>query len=172
MTWLRHAPRHVHATVMGHLRTQLGVLGWSVAGSTPFGAPTVTLVDTPMLDGDDLVKQATAGRVFVTLGDEPHPEDQELGGPLAMQPLPLFIDVFMDKHAHAVALAADIRDILLGRIGGKRHLPVVDQSTGVAAEGWTIELTDVERATPQARLALHWQVVKVTCEVHFSEEVY
>lgn len=172
MTWLRHYPRHVHRTLFNHLEAELDGLGWTDALATPFGAPVVTLVDAPMVDGDQIRKQAAPGKVFVTLGDEDPPDAEELGGPLSMQRVPIFVDAFMDAHGHAVALASDIRDIFLGRIGGKRVLPVVDQGTGVAVPGWSMEFCDVQRETPPLNLALHWQVVKVTCEVTYPEEVY
>lgn len=172
MTWLRHSTRHVFQTLYDHVSEQLAILGWTVAGQTPFGAPLVTLVDKPLVDGDQIRKEAQAGMVFVTLGTELNPEEQELGGPLAIQEIPIFFDVFMDANAHAVALACDIRDILRGRIGGKRVLDVVNQVTGVAEPGWTFELVDVERVSPDQRFAMHWQSVKVTAETTFQEEVY
>lgn len=172
MTWLRHAPRHVHRTVFDHIEAQLASLGWSVEATTPFGAPPVTMIDAPVVDGDQIRKQAKAGTVFVTLGDEPAPSEEELGGPLHSQEFVIFLDVFMDAHSHAVALASDIRDILLGRIGGKRILQVVNQITGDPHPGWVIELDDVERSMPEQKLALHWQVVKVTARVFYPEEVY
>ena len=131
MSWLRHAPRHVHRTVFDHVEAQLASLNWTNAAATPFGAPAVTLVDTPIVDGDQIRQQAEAGKVFVTLGDEPAPSEEELGGPLHSQEYVIFFDVFMVAHGHAVSLASDIRDILLGRIGGKRHLAVIDQVTGL-----------------------------------------
>lgn len=172
MTWLRHSSRHVHATVLNHVKQQLDALGWLDAATTPFGAPVVNLIDKPLVDGDQIRDEARPGSVFVTLGTEPTPDEEELGGPLAMQQVPIFFDVFADANAHAIALACDIRDILRGRIGGKRVLDVVDQVTGDPAPGWQLEFTEVERVTPDQRFALHWQAVKVTAEVHYSEEVY
>ncbi|GAB3863339.1 hypothetical protein GCM10028801_30730 [Nocardioides maradonensis] len=172
MAWLRHSSRHVHATVLNHVKDQLDTLGWLSAGTTPFGAPALTLIDKPLVDGDQIRQEARPGSVFVTLGTEPDPEDQELGGPLSMQQIPIFFDVFMDANGLAVAAACDIRDILRGRIGGKRVLDVIDQTTGDPAPGWQLEFTEVERVAPDQRFALHWQAVKTTCEVTFSEEAY
>lgn len=172
MAFLRHAPRHVHHTVANHIAEQLAVLGWTTPGSVPFDSPAVKVRRTAAIAGGTLGKTTTAGTVAITIGNEPIPDLEEMGGPLGSQEYPIFIDCFQDTEATVLALATDIKDILMGRIGGKRYLPVIDQSTGTPVAGWGIELEDIERVEPDYNFALFWQVVKVTAVTYFPEEVY
>ena len=170
MTWLRHASRHIQETVANHVGAQLTALSWMDPDNTPFGAPVLTIVTQPIVSGDGLAKGVTAGTVACTLGTELDPELLELGGPLTEQEIPVFFDIFMAKAGEAMAVANDIRDILLARLAGtSRTIAVVDQASGAAVTGWRIEFEDVERSTPDQRLALHWQIVKVTASVTFPE---
>lgn len=173
MAWLQYSPRHVQFTVANHIKARLEALKWMTAGEVPFGADLLKIVHTPPIAGDALVKEVTAGTVAITLGDEFNPEDQELGGPLSLQELPIFIDIFQSKAAYALNAATDVRDILLGRlVDCPRWLDVVDQTSGDPWPGWQIELTDVERSGPVPKFALHWQIVKVTASIHYPEEQY
>lgn len=176
-TWLRHTPRHVHATVLNYVRGHLETLGWTDQDTVPFGTANsdpITLVDTPAITGDaKLVSGVESGIVACTIGDEFAPSDQELGGPLSLQEYPIFFDVLQKTDAAAKALAADIRDILLGRLDGTvRSLPLVNQVTGEEVPGWVIELDDVERVGPLHKFPLHWQVIKVTAAASFPEVRY
>lgn len=172
MAFLRHAARHVHHTVANHIAEQLAALDWTTPGSVPFDSPVVKVRRTAAIAGGTLGKTTTAGTVAVTIGNEPIPDLEELGGPLGSQEYPIFVDCFQDTEATVLALATDVKDILMGRIGGKRYLPVIDQATGTPVDGWGIELEDVERVEPDYNFALFWQVVKVTAVTYFPEEVY
>jgi hypothetical protein len=114
-------------------------------------------------------------RDLAPLGYEIHLfDEQELGGPLHSQELPFFVDCFMDKDAHALALATDVRDILRGRFAGsKRSLPVMDYTDAPAAEapGWRIEFQDIEREQIY-RIPIYWQTVRATAFIEFPEEVW
>lgn len=165
MTYLRHAARHIHHTVADHIETRLDSLGWTSAAATPFGATPVSVKRTA-----GHAKDITAGQVRISLGDEYMPQEQEMGGPLTRQDVPLFVDIFMDREAIALALACDVRDICLGRLGGgTRFLPVINQVNDTAVPGWQIELDDVIRVRPDHALPLSWQVVKVTASTYFPE---
>lgn len=174
MTYLRHASRHVHHTVANYLQAQLDDLHWTDPHATPFGAATVTMIRTPAVLADGhLEKKVTAGTVAITLGDEYRPMEEELGGPLFSQEYPLFIDVFQTTHSSALALAGDIRDILLGRLPGtKRWLEVINQINAQVVPGWRLELEDIERVAPETTLPLRWQVVKCTAVAYFPEVAY
>lgn len=173
MTYLRHASRHVHHTVANHIEQHLGILGWTVPGSVPFDSPVVTVRRTSAVVGGTLGKLTTAGTVAVTIGNEPLPSLEEMGGPLGSQEYPIFIDCFQDTEATALALATDVKDILMGRLPGTvRYLPVVDQATGTSVPDWLIELDDIERVEPEYNFALFWQVVKVTAVTYFPEVIY
>lgn len=173
MAFLRHAVRHVHHTVANHIQTQLGVLNWTTEGNVPFDSPVVKIRRTAAIIGGTLGAQTTAGTVAITVGTEFAPDPEELGGPLSSQEYPIFIDVFQDHESTTLALATDIKDIVLGRFPGtSRYLPVIDQGTATPVPGWLLELDDVERVEPEYNFALFWQVVKVTATAYFPEEIY
>lgn len=174
MAWLRHAPRHIHQTVVEYLTGQLDALGWTDAteANRPFGAPQVRIQS--YLPPESELTSVTAGLVAITLGDEFDAVDEELGGPLHSQEVPFFVDCFMDKDAHALALATDVRDALRGRhTGAKRSLPVKDYSQAPATEvaGWRLEFVDIEREQIH-RIPIYWQTVRTTAWVEFPEEVW
>lgn len=173
MEYLRHATRHVHHTVANEVQAQLTELGWMTDGEVPFGATKVTMIRTPAFVGSTLHKSITAGVLAVTVGDEFMPTMEELGGPLSVQEYPLFFDVFQDSDAAAVALASDIRDILLGRLPGtRRFLDVINQVTGQVVPGWKLEFDDIDRTSPNLTAPLNWQVVKATAVAYFPEVAY
>lgn len=173
MDFLRHAARHVHHTVANELQAQLTDLGWFTDGQVPFGAAKVTMMRTPAFVGSTLNKDITAGVLAVTVGDEFMPTMEELGGPLSIQEYPIFCDVFQDSNASAIALASDIRDILLGRLPGtRRFLDVINQANGQVVPGWKIEMDDIERTSPNITAPLNWQVVKATAVVYFPEVAF
>jgi hypothetical protein len=172
MTFPQYVARNVQHTVKNAIEDKLEDLGW-MGDSVPFGAKPVRMVTSPVLRGDQLVPNTIGGTVAVTLGTEFAPDMEEMGGPLASQAYPIFIDVLQDEYATALNLATDIRDILLGRLPGtKRWIDLIDQSDQSTIAGWQLELDDVERSTPPTSLPLHWQVVKVTAIAHFLEESY
>lgn len=177
MTWLRHASRHVHATVLNYVRDAIIELDWTQADSTlrPFGdlSAPVVFTDEQAITGDGLAQGITAGVVACTLGTEFAPEMEEMGGALASQEYPIFFDVFQASEAVAVALANDIRDILMGRLENtRRWLPLINQINGAEVVGWRVELDEVERDRPERNLPLHWQVVRVTATAYFPEVRY
>lgn len=175
-TWLRHAGRHVHHTAANYLRTQLDDLDWLGTDpnvAVPFGSPPVQLLTTPVILGEKLAEIVKPGTVAITLGDELTPAMEEMGGPLASQGYPLFVDVFSDTEETTLALATDVRDIFMGRLPGtQRFLDVINQATSIVAPGWQMEFEDVERVRPEMKLPLYWQVVKVTATTYFPEVTY
>jgi len=171
--FLRHASRHVHATVAKHVKAGLTELDWTDPANTPLGAPAVRFQTTTALQGGKLGSGVGAGLVSIVLGNELMPDPEELGGPLFRQDYPFFIDLFMETDGEATALACDIRDILLGRFEfAGRTLPVVDQVTSTPVPGWLIEFEDVERMSPDHTFSIQWQVVKVTASTYYNEVVY
>lgn len=171
---IRHATRHVQATILNVLREQLTILGWTDDAHLPFGnkhAAVVRFTDSPAIGEDrSFTEGVGAGTLACTLGDEAPPSPEEIGGPLTRQDYPVFLDILQPSYAAATALANDVRDILVGRMPGtRRHIRVINQVTGEPVPGWICELTDVEITRPEVRMPLHWQVVKVTAEVYFSE---
>jgi len=175
MAFLRHAPRHVHYTVAAAIEDPMTAMGWSDPQNTPLGATPLRFLREPPLSGGRTlgVDKVSAGLVTITMGDEPPPAEEEMGGPLSSQEYPIFVDIFMDTEGEATAVASDVRDILLGRFAGtKRIIPVVNQITQTPVDGWQIELDDIERGRPQHNFQIHWQVVKVTATTYFQEGQY
>ena len=175
MTWLRHAPRHVHHTAVNYLTDRLDALGWTDDDVTnrPFGGTQVRISDKPAINEDGPVEGVSAGLVAMTLGDQDFPEMLEMGGALANQNYPFFVDCFHDTEETTLALATDVRDIFMGRISGSQpYLDVVNQANQVAVPGWRMEFEDIERIRPENKVRVHWQVVKVTAYTYFPEERY
>src|SRR3954468_164793 len=114
-SWLRFSNRHIHATVVDYLTTQPDAWDW-LKTSPPLGANPITL--QTYLPKESELKDIQAGTVAVTLGDEDDAVDEEMGGPLHSQDLPIFIDIFQEQDGHALSLASDIRDIFRGRLSG------------------------------------------------------
>lgn len=155
-----------------HVKAGLDSLDWtdSSVSQRPFGAPQVEVRTGSAWAEGVLKTDVKPGQVYVSLGPEFSPTDEELGGPLVSQEYPIFFDIFMDSEAAALALANDIRDWLLARLdGSSRAIPVVNQFTSAEVDGWLLELDDVERRRPDAAAPLHWQVVNVTATALFQE---
>lgn len=172
MSALRHSSRHVHHSVAEHLSAALTTLKWvGPANDTPFGAPVVTVTTSQDTLGSKEVAGAKDGSLFVSLGPEQMPVDEEVGGPLAMTELVMFVDVFMAQAGHAQALIEDVRDVFLGRLPapGPRSIPVVNQVTSTVVEGWRVEFVDLEQRIPDRASALHWRVLALTCEIRYRE---
>jgi len=170
-SWLRHSPRHIHATIVDYLTGQLDALGWTTS-TPPFGATQVR-IQTYMPPESELTK-VTSGLLAITLGDEFDAREEEMGGPLHSQEMPFFVDIFQDKSAHALSLATDVRDALRGRLpSAKRVLTVQDhaQDPPTPVNGWRFEFVEVERAQIY-RLPIYWQTVRCTAAVEFPEEVW
>jgi hypothetical protein len=174
VTFLRHAGRHIHKTCADYLSAQLTTLGWMDAATTPYGATPVTLITRPVVMGNNLDRETvTAGLVSIVLGDELLVDMDELGGPLAVQDYPFFVDCFGDNEAITTALATDIRDIFMGRFeGSQRWLRVLNGATGAEVPGWQLELDDVTRVRPETTQPVFWQTVKFTATAYFPEVVY
>lgn len=171
MTWLRFAPRHIHGTVVTYLSDLLDDLDWTTT-NPPLGAPQVRI--QAFMPPESELSSVKAGLVTISMGDEVDAVEEEMGGPLHSQEYPIFVDVFMEKEAHALSLATDIRDCFRGRISGSRRvMPVMDQSeaTPTAVPGWQMEFQDVQRERID-RLPIFWQSVKLTAFVEFPEEVW
>lgn len=174
MTFLRHAPRHVHQTVVDYLTTQLTALDWfKDNGDAPFGSTPVRLSTSRPFVGSKINPEIGDGTLTVTLGHEFDADPQEMGGPMSEQEMPFFCDIFMADESIALALAADVRDTFYGRhANGVRSLPVIDQVTGMAAPGWRLSFEEIQRITPEHAFPLAWQSVQVTAVVTFQEVIW
>jgi hypothetical protein len=171
MTWLRFAPRHIHGTVCDYLTERLDELGWTDS-TPPLGAPQVRI--QTFMPPESELQHVTAGLCAISMGDEIDAIEEELGGPLHSQEYPIFVDVFMEKEAHALSLATDIRDCFRGRLTNTvRSMPVMDQTQDppTAVPGWRMEFQDIQRERID-RLPIFWHSVKLTAFVEFQEVLW
>lgn len=164
---LRHSTRHLHRSVFEYLDDQLTSLGWTVPGRVPFNATPVALQD---LLPEEFEEESllVPGTVAVTVGDEPEVLGQEMGGPLALIEVPIFIDVFMEDPGTTLALALDVRDIFCGRLPGtSRYLKVKNYASYPAVElnSYTVEFEDVIRQNQKK----NWETVKITACLYFPD---
>lgn len=169
MTFLRHSARVVQKTIEDHLTAQLATLSWTTAG-TPFGLePVVVQRHTPQ--DYETWKALSPGRLAISFGEEESPLDEELGGPLHSHTLAVFVDVYMATDAHALALASDVRDALLGRLpGSQRVLTMLDPVSSVPVDGWSLEIESVTMGRMEGEL--NWYVVTAVYRVYFPESRY
>lgn len=169
MTWLRHSARHVHATICDYLEGVLDDLDWTTT-SPPLGADQVNVIR--YMPPESELTAIRAGTLAITLGEELDSNEEEMGGPLARQDMPVFVDIFQSKDAYARALAQDIKDAVKGRLPNTNSwLNVQNQALDPPEDvpGWKMEFTDVEREQIY-RLPIYWQSVRFTAEVYFPDE--
>ena len=166
MTYLRHSSRAVRKTVSDYIQAEVAALGWTDPATTPFNAPVADFITSIPRDYESW-RQMEPGKVAITFGDEENPAEEELGGPLHSFMLTTFVDVYMEKDAHALTLASDIKDKLLGRDGGKRVHTVTDPATGLTVDDWQMEIYSVTMGRMEGFLA--WYVITAMFEVRYHE---
>lgn len=175
MTFLRHASRAVHQSMVGYMTQQLTALDWiGPSSEVPFGAAPVKIQPVPAFIGNNIDPAIVVpSTVAINLGHEPKPVMGEVGGPLAYQDFPFFFDVFSDKAAICTALANDIRDILMGRFAGQtRFLTITDPISQTVRTDWSVELMDIELVRPEHTFPLAWISVHATAMANFSETTF
>ncbi len=172
MTFLRHASRLIHQSVVDYAKDQLDALGW-FGPDVPFGLPALTVIESRPFVGSNLDNKVEAGVVAITMGNEPEPVLEELGGPLSAQDYAVYVDIFMAGESAALAVATDVRDAFLGRHASSvRAIPVINQTTSTAVPDWMIRFEEVARYAPEHTFPLAWHSVQLTARVWFPEEVY
>jgi len=131
----------------------------------PFGATPVVFQTVRPVESE--LKALTGNVVAVTFGNQSDDGDLELGGGEVQTEYVLFVDVWAEEQAVAIAIASDIRDHFTGKPnGGTRFVRVRDYTTeqdGEVIPGWLAEYTDVVREPVERELVrVNWQVVKAT----------
>jgi hypothetical protein len=175
MTYLRHASRHTKETVFRYLEAQLTALHWldTDQSNRPFQAPLVIMKDTLPKESDARAK-LQPGYMSLVTGAEPAVLDQEVGGPLGMIPIPMFVDLLMDKPGNGYALACDVRDILSGAFTeGHRSIVVNDYTTnpdGVPNNDYVLEFDDIQMV-PSAEVE-NWWIVHFVASLYFPQVIY
>ena len=161
---MRHRQRHLHATILGHVREALTAAGW-VNAPVNFGSTPVTLLDyEPQQAGET----PAFNTVAVSIGTQGPDEPFELGGGLYSCRYTVFIDVYGENEPIGVALADDIKDAISEEV-----IPLRDFTAdplGVDTDGEIeFEMTLVEEL-PTATTTLDkrsWRSVKTTAVCYF-----
>lgn len=161
---MRHRQRHLHATVVQHVRVALEAAGW-LSDPINFGDPPITLLDYEPQEAGETPAMNT---VAVSVGHQGSDDVVELGGGLHECRYTIFIDIYPTKEPIGVAIADDIKDAITEQI-----IPLLDFTNDVDGEEVLaqIEFEDVLVETvPSAASTLDkrsWRVVKVTAAVFF-----
>lgn len=161
---MRHRQRHLHATIVRHVRQALDETGWLHA-PVNFGSTPVTLLAYEPQEAGETPAYNT---VAVSIGQQGSDDAIELGGGLHECRYVVFIDVYPTKESIGVAIADDIKDALT-----ETYLPLRDftsSADGVEVDA-QIEFEDVLVETiPSAASALDkrsWRAVKATAVCYF-----
>lgn len=166
---IRFRSRHLHSTFYDYTHDKLIELGWIAADPTQpvnFGTKSVTMTDYQP-EERDVINENT---VAVSLGDYDDDNDEELGathGGNRSAPYEIYIDVYMEKQAHSLAICDDIRDIYKDLT-----LHLIDQITMTATDN-LIEVEAVhgpERPTgAQAnQFKRNWRAMRLDVRLFFQ----
>ena len=164
---IRFRSRHLHATIVQKVRTELDTLGW-VSAPVNFSTAPAIIVD---YQPDERGHVIATNTVAVTLADFHSDADEELGasyGGLRSAPYTLYVDVYMAEQALSIAICDDIRDIFTDL-----SLELIDQVSGLPVYGCIIE---VERVTgpekPPAALGAeqfkkYWRIMQIHTRLYY-----
>lgn len=158
---MRHRQRHVHATIVRHLREELIALGW-VNVPVNFGTTPVTVIDyEPQQAGET----PAFNTVAVSINHQGADEEYELGG-LQQVDFTLFVDIYGEHEPIGVAIGDDIKDSLV------KGLPLLDftNSPPTATDSWLEFENVLVEQIPTATTTLDkrsWRAVKATAVCFF-----
>lgn len=169
---MRHFSRHLQATIQNLVEAHLVATGWLTDGSPGFQPLLGALpVDFQRQRPDEsMLKALKPNLVAVSFGGQTDDEDEQLGGGLVSHEHVVFVDVYAENDAVAVALAEDVRDLMAGRYGSRYFRPV-DQVTGTPVLGYLCEWDEVFREPADRELPnVRWQVVRAAALVTLPGE--
>lgn len=173
---MRFRYRHVHATMADYIKTGLVGLGWGDASVDPnaavnFGTVPLTYIEVqPLVVGQPIADNTVA----VSLGDEPHGADQEMGDGLKAVDFPLFVDIFGVDQSISQAIASDVKDLLEDHY--QQVMDHADDPPTSTNEQIECDKDDVMVVQPQAALEAtdirkQWRVVKTIARVYYTAVV-
>lgn len=163
---IRFKERFVQQTIVEHLRTGLGELGWLEAPA-PLGAEVVHLVE----DWDpELLTDERRNMVAVNYESDLGDKVAELGGGLRRLTMDFAIDVVCENRSIATSVASDVRMLLDDAVLGLLDFTLDEP---VALEGAVIELEDVQISRTLATvqgvdLRARWRVVDLWAVLHYN----
>jgi hypothetical protein len=161
---MRHRQRHVHATIVKHVRDTLTAAGW-VDDPVNFSSDPVTVIDyEPQQAGE------TPALNTVAVSIDKQGEDQafELGGGLTSCQYTVFIDIYGASEPIGVALGDDIKASIVDEIIPLRDFTTdaagVETDSQIEFEHIFVEQIPTATTTLDKR---SWRVVKTTAVVCF-----
>lgn len=161
---MRHFSRHLHATIQNDVEAYLRETGWlpPLVPDPDF----VTLLGALPVDfqrqrpDESMLKVLKPNLVAVSFGGQTDDTDEQLGGGLVSHEHVVYVDVYAENDAVAVALAEDVRDLMSGRVRSRYFRPV-DQNTMTPVLGYLCEYSEVFREPADRELPnVRWQVVR------------
>lgn len=173
---MRHFSRHLEATIQNLVHDHLVTTGWlpapnQVGFETLFGAKPVVF-QRDRLDESTLTA-VEPNLVAVSFGNQSDDVPQEVGGGLITQEHVVFVDVIAENLGIALALAEDVRDLMVGKTVAGRYFRIVDQVTTTLVAGAYGHWFEVFREPADRELAnARWQTLRATVEVHMPGSDY
>lgn len=161
---MRHRERHVHATIVSHLKEALTALDW-YEDPAPFGTRPITLI---AYQPQEAGQTPAFNTVAVSMGDSTADEATELGGGLYVCSYPFFVDVYGASEPIGVAISNDIKDSLTDRIIALRDYTTT--SLGVPTEAQLEFEYVMTEKIPTATTSLDkrsWRSVKATAVCYY-----
>lgn len=161
---MRHRQRHLHYTILKHLREELTLLGWT-SGDGNFGSPLVTFLDYEPIEAG---KTPALNTVAVSMGDQGEDTAFEMGGGMYECRYTVFVDIYPANEPIGVALADDIKFAMVDEIIPLKVFTTDPNGVEVDAQ---IEFDDVMvEVIPSAASTLDkrsWRAVKATAVCFF-----
>lgn len=172
---MRHFSRHLQATIQDQVEAHLVTTGWLTDGSVGFvtllGALPVTY--QRQRPDEHLLQSVQPNLVTVSFGGQTDDEDEQMGGGIVSQEHVIFVDVYAENDAIAVALAEDVRDLFAGRTAAGRFFRVRNHTVlpTTPVVDYLAEYDEVFREPSDRELAnARWQVVRATALVTMPGE--
>lgn len=170
MAYFRHANRHLQMAVENRVHDILSWGEW-FGPATPFRTSPVDYVRTRVEESE---KRPIRGNlVAIVFGDEASDTERELGGGLLGYDMMAWIDVVGQSESVTMAIADDIKAGLNGR--NPEFSPFIQvrdfskSRDGEPVDGWTAEVTSVERLKPDpTEWRRYWTSLVVTTEVIYT----
>lgn len=162
MAPLRHPSRHIHQTLVDHVRTILTSTGW-VDAPINYGARAVSIQEVEPRTPEKVEPNVVA----VTIDFPTNPLEAELGDGLTIRSYQLFVDVLAENDSTCKAICDDLIEGLL-----HARILVHDYNSGLDTT-WMIHLDDLDVDEPPAAGQVDrstWRVVTGPAEVYYTEQ--
>lgn len=164
MQTIRHRQRHLHATVVRHVREALSTGGW-LTPPVNFGTVPITILD---YEPQEAGETPALNTVAISIGHQDADEPDELGGGIYSCRYVVFIDVYPTKEPIGVAIADDIKAAISEQVIPLRIFTTdpsgVEADAQIEFEDVMVEVVASAASTLDKR---SWRAVKATAVVFF-----